>query len=70
LGNAETVDAPAVLPARFDTQATKALPQRTTEIQKLDSIRTIPNCIASNSVPDHCARQPASTRWVPANTQK
>ncbi|MEH2494014.1 hypothetical protein V1294_000493 [Bradyrhizobium sp. AZCC 1678] len=34
------------------------------------SFRTIPNWIASGKIRYHSARQLASTRWVPANTQK
>src|SRR3954463_12701705 len=54
----------------MDTRATKLAAAHNNEISKLYSLRTIPNCIASRWDRYHSARQLASTRWVPVNTQK
>jgi hypothetical protein len=64
LGNAETEGASA---------ATRLIGMSTTtpcRSAQRYSLRTIPNWIASGKVRYHSSRQLASTRWVPANTQK
>jgi len=54
----------------IDKRVTKSCRGAQPRISKLYSLRTIPNRIASRWDRYHPARQLASTRWVPANTQK
>jgi hypothetical protein len=54
----------------IDKRVTKSCRSAQLKISKFYSLRTIPNCIASGWERYHPARQLASTRWMPANTQK